>query len=47
MAADLLVELLNFRNNSHKRCEVDLLVVEAERDTAAGASVPCGRVACK
>lgn len=44
MAADVLVELLNFRNYSHERCGADLLSPKAERYTAV---VPYGRVACK
>lgn len=47
MAADVLVELLSFRNYSHEQCEANLLALDAERYTAAGISVPCGRIVCK
>lgn len=45
MAADVLRELLNLRDDFHGRYEADLLVLEAERYAAADRSVPGDRVA--
>ena len=45
MAADVLGEVFNIRDDSHGRYEADLHAVEAERYSAADRSVPCGRVA--
>ena len=45
MAADVLGEVFNIRDDSHGRYEADLHAVEAERYAAADRSVPCGRVA--
>ena len=45
MAADVLGEVFNIRDDFYGRSAADLLVVEAERYAAADRSVPCGQVA--